>query len=435
MLPGFSKSFTFLESSLGHSSIADSVYAHLFNSRQLIHDSRSASAFSVARSAVLANKPEHLQYIKQLSLDYPRILTLTDKEGYNLIYLAYKFGSKDLENFFTDTVRNNFKEEYVSQIFEHFEELKVKDLEALALQQQEAEMLTAKQQKEFAAGTVIGKIALHPGLEYLDDSITGYTRGKALQDYYYEQFSLSSLLQEGAYYGLSVVLAFIPKPVKFTNNPKYNKALASSIVMAPKIVLDIATHQFEISWKYAGNLAGFIVDSLASYGVLIGSQQIGLYAKSPIITGAIVSVVPDIRKITSHSIDKLLESPQPAELRASEPVKYNPYQKLAIKFHINEIYVTKFNNQHQITAYKMLRSAEKAVKITNFYQIKALEKGAELDTALKYSSKIQYVALVTYHLPPEEAVQITRFCQLEALKNGESFEEVIVTICGDVNEL
>jgi hypothetical protein len=210
--------------------------------------------------------------------------------------------------------------------------------------------------------------------------------------------------------------------------------------MAPKIALDVITNQFEMSWKYASNLAGFIVDSLASYGALIGSQHIGLYAKSPIITGTIISVVPDIRKITFHSIDKLVESAQPVEPAKPldslepEPVKYNPYQRLAIKYHISEVYVAKFNNQHQITAYKMLKSAEKAVQITNFYQIKALENGAELNTALKYFSKIQYTALVTYHLPPEEAVRIQKSCQLEALKKGESFEEAVVEICGDVNE-
>jgi hypothetical protein len=160
MLPGFSKSYNFLQTSLRHTFIEDSVYAYLFNSRQLVHDSYSASVFSIVRKAILANNLEYFQHIKQLSLEHPRILTLKDKEGYNLLCLAHKIGSKDLENTLIEAVKIGIKEEYATKILKDF---KAKNHEELI-----------QQQKAFAAGSIIGKIVLHPGLEYLDDSITDH---------------------------------------------------------------------------------------------------------------------------------------------------------------------------------------------------------------------------------------------------------------------
>lgn len=436
MLSEIPQSFEILQALVKNSVTAESTHVN----PPVSLNAREAQVFSVVRSALLAYKPEYFEHIKKLATEYPRTLILKDENGDYLLKNAYKNGHQDLEEYFTkDILGKRITGSALNEILEDFNALKVKDIEVLVLQQKEAEAFAAKQQKEFAAGTILGKIALHPGLEYLDDSIAGNTQGKALQDYYYEQFSLSSLLQEGAYYGVSAVLSFVPNPVKFTNNPTYNKALAGSIVMGSKIALDIATNQFEMSLKYAGNLASFVMDSLASYGALIAAQQIGLYAKSPLAIGAVVSVIPDVRKITFHSIDKLLESPQlmeasePAEQPELKPVKYNPYQKLAIKFHVSEGYVAKFYNQHQIAAYKILKNAAEAVQITNIYQIKALENGIEFDTA-KYFGQIQYIALEAYNLLPEDAAQITNSCQLEALKKGESFEEAVVEICGDVGE-
>jgi hypothetical protein len=95
----------------------------------------------------------------------------------------------------------------------------------------------------------------------------------------------------------------------------------------------------------------------------------------------------------------------------------------------------KFTNNNQLIALDLGATPEQAVKFTSYHQAKALELGATVEEALRFTA-ISIIALDAGGSPVEEALKFTNAFQLLAWAEGATVEEALrFTDMSQVNSL